>query len=206
ATDTVDVTVSGLATVLAWNAHPATGTIGTDLDFSWTGGTAPYTVIVLTPAGVEHDRATHTSPYTLKTTNQADGEWTVTVEDSSSIKQTITQKVQMAKVALRPMHVWIQDNSHNTVNLGPRDPNTAVLEYDWDLHTVGNYNYPGVRLRYDDTTYSGATGETAIKSVSVTTSDVDVVKIYVSGSQSPDATIPTPPINGSQFAILKQGN
>ncbi|MCS5737289.1 SprB repeat-containing protein, partial [Herbiconiux daphne] len=39
---------------LAWNAHPATGTIGTDLDFSWTGGIAPFTVVVLNPAGTEH--------------------------------------------------------------------------------------------------------------------------------------------------------
>lgn len=84
---------------LAWVDHPATGTLGTDLSYSWTGGVAPYKVVVLDPAAAEHDnKDPATSPYVFSTTPigtpNVPGKWNIKVTDHAGT--SITQDVQMA--------------------------------------------------------------------------------------------------------------
>ncbi|EJG5414262.1 hypothetical protein NAD41_000863 [Salmonella enterica] len=84
---------------LAWVTHPTTGTIGTDLVFTWAGGsntaTDDYTVTVTMPDKTQHDKKTDPAKtYTLTTTNEAKGDWVITVESKDGAK--ITETIAMA--------------------------------------------------------------------------------------------------------------
>ncbi|EPT1451920.1 hypothetical protein ACVOZ6_003508 [Escherichia coli] len=84
---------------LAWAKHPTTGTIGTDVVFSWAGGSNGakdnYKVTVTMPDDTQHDsKSDPAKTYTLATTNEAAGKWKVKVESLDG--QTIEQEVTMA--------------------------------------------------------------------------------------------------------------
>lgn len=65
----VDV-VDYVAPVLTWGTAPANTQLGTDAAFTWSGGVAPYSVVVVGPDGMtEHDNVTglETGNYSLHT-------------------------------------------------------------------------------------------------------------------------------------------
>lgn len=128
--------LSATAPVLAWNAHPAVGTIGTDLLFSWTGGTAPFNVVVLEADGVsEHDNLSNaTSPYTLHTTTQEAGNWKVTVTDSKAA--SISQTVAMA--AKPPINITLTEAQVRPTFGGVQGSGTATKHAPIANVTIGN--------------------------------------------------------------------
>lgn len=82
---------------LVWDGTvPTTGTIGKDVDFAWKGGTPDYKVTIKNPAGTDHDTraAMPDLTYSMHTTSQAAGDWTIIVEDAAGVQ--LTQKVTMA--------------------------------------------------------------------------------------------------------------
>lgn len=73
---------------LAWGVHPASGTIGTSVNFTFTGGIPSvdgdkYQVIVLKPDGTEHDNVNQTAKtYALNTAaGDSTGNYTVMIFD-----------------------------------------------------------------------------------------------------------------------------
>lgn len=91
---------------LAWNLHPTTGTIGTDVTYSWKDGAAPYNVVVTNPAGTEHDNVNLPTATTYKLTTvagDAAGKYNVTVNDAGG--KSITQDVTMSAAALKTFKV-----------------------------------------------------------------------------------------------------
>ncbi|EDZ0839925.1 hypothetical protein GJ904_17780 [Salmonella enterica] len=93
------------APLLEWATPPATpttGTIGTKVTFKWKGGSNGakdnYKVTVTMPDGTEHDsKEDPAKTYELATTNEAAGDWIITVESLDG--QTLTQTVAMAAAA-----------------------------------------------------------------------------------------------------------
>lgn len=108
--------------------------------------------------------------------------------------------------ALRTAFIWMQNNVGG-VALTPTASTPTSRSYDWPAaSSFAGARYAGIRLRYDDTTYSGAGGETITgKFVDATTSDLNVVKLRTAdGAQSSSATITTIASNG-QFDIVGVG-
>ncbi|MEG0207029.1 hypothetical protein [Citrobacter sp.] len=90
---------STVVAALAWGTHPASGTIGTAVGFTFTGGIPlvdgnKYKVIVLKPDGTEHDNSNQTATtYSLVTSaGDAVGSYTVMVFDKG-VKQGTTDPV-----------------------------------------------------------------------------------------------------------------
>lgn len=89
------------APALEWDgAAPASGTIGTDVNFKWKGGTPNYKVTIKNPAGTDHDTRSPMSDvtYSLHTTSQAAGNWTIIIEDAAGVQLTKTITMAAAKV------------------------------------------------------------------------------------------------------------
>ena len=91
-----------VAPVLTWGTSPANTQLGTDATFTWSGGTAPYNVVVIKPDGVsEHDNVTGlaTGSYSLHTAaGNPTGSYSITVTDSSSPALTLTASIDVTAV------------------------------------------------------------------------------------------------------------
>lgn len=89
-------------TPLAWIAHPATGTVGDTLKYTWTGGapgTQGYNVIVLNPQGTEEDNTfvvDGSVGYPFDTTGKTAGAWTVQVYDGKDAQDPAAKKIEQA--------------------------------------------------------------------------------------------------------------
>ena len=97
----VDV-VDYVAPVLTWGNVPANTQLGTDATFTWSGGVAPYNVVVVAPDGsMVHDNVTglSTGSYSLKTASEdKTGNYSITVTDSSSPALTLTSSINVEAV------------------------------------------------------------------------------------------------------------
>lgn len=115
---------------------------------------------------------------------------------------------EQAANALRAVSVWMQNNiAPNT--LTPTDSGTpGVAGFKWNRTNQDASNYVGLRLRYDDTTYTGAGGisggTNAANFIDATTSDLNTVKLYNATGVSADAKITTLASDG-RFQILGTG-
>lgn len=99
----VDV-VDYIAPVLTWGNTPANTQLGTDATFTWSGGTAPYSVVVIKPDGVsEHDNVTGlaTGSYSLHTSaGNPTGSYSITVTDSASPALTLMASIDVTAVPI----------------------------------------------------------------------------------------------------------
>ncbi len=97
----VDV-VDYVAPVLTWGTAPTNTQLGTDAAFTWSGGVAPYSVVVVAPDGsTVHDNVTglSTGSYSLNTSNDDQtGNYSITVTDSASPAATLTASIDVTEV------------------------------------------------------------------------------------------------------------
>lgn len=97
----VDV-VDYVAPVLTWGNTPANTQLGTDVTFTWSGGVAPYSVVVVAPDGsTVHDNVTglSTGSYSLNTSSDDQtGNYSITVTDSALPVATLTTSIDVAEV------------------------------------------------------------------------------------------------------------
>lgn len=118
----VDVTV---VAALAWGSHPASGTLGTNVNYNFTGGIPlvngdSYQIIVTKPDGTEHDNVTQTAKTYAMVTAESDaaGTYTVMVFDKGVKPGTtdpvdggakISQEVTMAAAPAKTVNGKVLD-------------------------------------------------------------------------------------------------
>ena len=115
----VDV-VDYVAPVLTWGTAPANTQLGTDATFTWSGGVAPYSVVVVGPDGMtEHDNITglETGNYSLHTqTGNSIGVYSITVTDSASPAATLTSSIDVTEVPIVAYYNIKQIDLDNAAN------------------------------------------------------------------------------------------
>ncbi|MFW3388513.1 UNVERIFIED_CONTAM: hypothetical protein RF648_21230, partial [Kocuria sp. CPCC 205274] len=95
------VTTQAAVSALAWNEHPSSGSTTDTLAFSWSGGTSPYTVVVLDPTGTEQDNASIAGTTYNFTPQHGAGTYKVSVTSGAA---TINQDVVIAAVLPKALY------------------------------------------------------------------------------------------------------
>lgn len=115
----VDV-VDYVAPVLTWGTAPNNTQLGTDVNFTWSGGVAPYSVVVVAPDGsTVHDNVTglSTGNYSLHTeTGNSIGAYSITVTDSASPAATLTASIDVTEAPVVAYYNIKQIDLDNAAN------------------------------------------------------------------------------------------
>lgn len=96
-----EVATMAAATALTWVNHPSSGSTTDTLAFSWSGGTSPYTVVVLDPTGAEQDNASIAGTTYNFTPQHGAGNYKVSVTSGAA---TINQDVVIAAVLPKALY------------------------------------------------------------------------------------------------------
>jgi hypothetical protein len=96
-----EVATMAAATALTWVNHPSSGSTTDTLAFSWSGGTSPYTVVVLDPTGAEQDNASIAGTTYNFTPQHGAGTYKVSVTSGAA---TINQDVVIAAVLPKALY------------------------------------------------------------------------------------------------------